>query len=89
MSPCENRNDCAFFNSDQKAMPGIAGKLKEWFCLKDKERCARYMVLEKLQTGHSPSDKDTESIIRRTLNAMHPNDYEKAEMLIRSLHKAR
>lgn len=87
MERCDKSEKCGFFNNRLKDMPPIARKLKEWFCEKDSERCARFMVKQKLLKGFSPSSENTLGIIEKALSVMHPNDYEKAELMINSLRK--
>ena len=89
MNRCIKSEKCGFFNDLLKDMPPIAKKLKEWFCEKDSERCARYMVKQKLLKGFTPSNENTLGVIESTVNLMHPNDYEKAELIIMSLHKSK
>lgn len=44
MSRCEKLEKCPFFNDKMDKMPSISSLMKQNFCEKNKENCARYMV---------------------------------------------
>lgn len=56
MAQCACLETCPFFNDKMENMPAIAGMIKQAFCLGSFEKCARYMVFEKLGRPGVPTD---------------------------------
>jgi hypothetical protein len=52
---------CAFFNDRMANMPETAAALKNTYCQKDYENCARYLVKQATGVAHEtlwPNEKD-------------------------------
>lgn len=68
---CECLSTCPFYNDEMDIDSGIGRMYKNRYCLKDKEKCARYMVLNKLGRGAVPAD-------------LYPNMHDRAEKIIKA-----
>jgi len=65
---CERLPNCPFFTDKLPAMPNIAHMLKQQYCLSDKVKCARYIVVT--------------AGLEAPLN-LFPNDVERAHEMLR------
>ncbi len=66
---CPLVGGCAFFNDKMQNMPATTDMLKTRYCEGSYERCARYMVADKLGRPSVPGD-------------LFPNEQDTAEGLI-------
>jgi hypothetical protein len=46
MTNCELTETCVFFNGHMASMPSTADMLKQLYCQKDSEKCARYLIVK-------------------------------------------
>jgi hypothetical protein len=57
MAKCECLPGCPFFNGQMaQSLSAIAELMKKRYCLGDPNRCARFMVKERLGKPHVPKD---------------------------------
>lgn len=85
MSRCENSGVCSFFQNNMGAMPSLVRRMKEMYCEKEKEHCARYMVKAMVLKGYTlPENADTERM-ENMLRTLFPNDMVKAREVINSM----
>ena len=56
MSKCELSEKCIFFNEMMSNMPSTTKLTKKQYCLKNKSRCARYIVFSPLGREKVPID---------------------------------
>jgi len=56
MADCEMMNNCPFFNDRMKNMPALSNIYKKNYCLGDFEKCARFLVRQKLGKEKVPGD---------------------------------
>ncbi len=55
MIACELCASCLFFNDKIPDMPDVAGYLKDTYCRKNFEKCARYQIYREFGREHVPS----------------------------------
>ncbi len=86
---CEKIGVCSFFTNrmDRMANPEERFQFKVDYCIKDKSRCARFMVNSKLYGGCTPSDEEMMNEIDSKMRIMFPNDIELAHEIINVLCK--
>ena len=82
MSRCESSGECSFFQNEMGQMPSLVKVMKRRYCDTDKERCARYMIKQKMQKGFTFSDDSVLDEVERDMGQMYPNDMEKATRII-------
>lgn len=85
MAECERSRACAFFNNRLNHMPALSEELKNRFCLRMKERCARNIVHDRVCSRLVPPDRITMDVLKRQMNCLYPNDKEKAELIVQML----
>jgi hypothetical protein len=56
MQECAGLATCPFYNDRMASKPAMAGMMKRHFCLNDFERCARFMVKQRLGKDAVPHD---------------------------------
>jgi hypothetical protein len=88
MNECERKDFCIFFSNKLMSMPSIGKRLKEDYCQKNKNACARYMIHQKLMQGYAPADELSMLKISKEMQALYPNDTERAERVIDWLVKS-
>jgi len=71
MTNCELTDKCVFFNGHMANMPSTADMLKQMYCQKDFDKCARYMVVKAIGREKVPLD-------------LFPNQTEKATTIIQA-----
>jgi len=54
MGVCELCDSCIFFNDKMSDMPDVAGYLKDKYCRKDFEKCARYQIYKEFGRENVP-----------------------------------
>ena len=67
MADCQLLAGCIFFNDKMANKPGTAELLKTRFCRGEYERCARFMVFEKLGRPSVPLDLFPNQVDRANL----------------------
>jgi hypothetical protein len=84
---CEKTGICAFFTNkmDRLADSQERFMFKKEYCIKDKSRCARFIVNSKLYSGWAPPDEETMYEIDSKMRIMFPNDIELANNIISKL----
>ena len=82
MSMCESSGECSFFKNEMGQMPSLVKVMKRRYCESDKERCARYMIKQKMHQGYTFTDDSVLDKIEADLGTMYPNDQEKATRII-------
>ncbi len=87
MTKCERTGVCVFFTNKMHRLPTPSERLKfkVEYCVKDKTRCARYLVNDKLHKGCTPSDDETMIEIDSKMRDMFPDDLDLAEEIINRL----
>jgi hypothetical protein len=83
MSRCENTGICSFFqNAKQGAWPEALAEMKDRYCKRDKEGCARYHVKRKIFQGYSLPGDNALDLIGKYLMDLGPEDHDRARQLI-------
>ncbi|UCG77884.1 MAG: hypothetical protein JSV21_09970 [Nitrospirota bacterium] len=87
MSICEKTDVCVFFTNRMNRLPTAQERMqyKVEYCVKDKERCARYMVNKKIRQGYHPVDESGMAEVDQQMREIFPDDIEKAEVIIKYL----
>lgn len=71
MADCELKQGCIFFNDRMADMPAMASLMKQTYCTRDPDRCARHMVATACGRSSVPTDlypnqtTEAEAIIKR------------------------
>ena len=81
MSRCESSGSCSFFSNEMGDMPSLVRAMKQRYCEKDKEHCARYMIKQMINKGYTLSERAVEKLAGELEN-LYPNDKEKARMIM-------
>lgn len=56
MVVCELCDTCIFFNDKMPDMPDVAGYLKQKYCRKDFDKCARYRIYKEFGRENVPAN---------------------------------
>jgi hypothetical protein len=64
MADCGSISACPFFNDKMQNMPGGADLFKQYYCLDDNSKCARYMVSKALGKQSVPSNLFPNQMLR-------------------------
>lgn len=64
MAVCERLSACPVVNDSKNGSAAHAEKIKEKYCNKDYEKCARYMVLKSIGGDFIPNDLLPEEVER-------------------------
>ena len=89
MAKCENTYFCSFFQNKMSGMPSVVNMMKQSFCENDKDRCARYMLREKMLKGYTLPEEDSLQSgatfvgnLETLIENLYPNDQEKLKRII-------
>jgi len=94
MVKCEYVDNCSFFNEKMKGLPSVVTMMKEIFCEKDNQGCARYQLRKKILEGYTLPEDDTLHMgetfvgnLEAMIENLYPNDHEKLQRIMIHLIK--
>jgi len=84
---CEKIDVCGFFTNNMTRLPTLHERLKfkSEYCTRDKTKCARFIVNNKIHCGCTPSDDQIIEEVDRKMKSLFPNDLGLANEIIEIL----